>query len=127
MTEPDSVVLWRPTGPEELALIEASGWTAWPPRLPEQELSAIQSAGNRYTLGPGQIGKYFYPTQAQAQAIAAKYEGLGYGNYSVTSTTVTDGLLDGGFVDSISIAGEGDAWFFLEAAVAEIGEVAIIA
>ena len=92
-----------------------------------RELSAIQSAGNRYTLGPGQIGKYFYPTQAQAQAIAAKYEGLGYGNYSVTSTTVTDGLLDGGFVDSISIAGEGDAWFFLETAVAEIGEVAIIA
>jgi len=38
MTEPDSVVLWRPTGPEELALIEASGWTAWPPRLPEQPI-----------------------------------------------------------------------------------------
>ena len=30
------VVLWRPTGPEELALVTESGWQAWPPRLPEQ-------------------------------------------------------------------------------------------
>jgi hypothetical protein len=33
-----TVTLWRPTGPEELALVEASGWTAWPPRLPEQPI-----------------------------------------------------------------------------------------
>ena len=33
---PDSVTLLRPTGPEELALIEASGWREWPPRLPGQ-------------------------------------------------------------------------------------------
>ena len=32
----DVVKLWRPTGPEELALVEASGWRRWPPRLPEQ-------------------------------------------------------------------------------------------
>lgn len=30
----DTVTLWRPTGPEELALVEASGWCEWPPRLP---------------------------------------------------------------------------------------------
>jgi hypothetical protein len=34
----DTVRLWRPTGPEELALIEASGWRAWPPRLPDQPI-----------------------------------------------------------------------------------------
>jgi hypothetical protein len=34
----ETVVLWRPTGPEELALVEASGWRAWPPRLPEQPI-----------------------------------------------------------------------------------------
>jgi hypothetical protein len=28
----DTVTLWRPTGPEELALVEASGWREWPPR-----------------------------------------------------------------------------------------------
>lgn len=34
----DTIVLWRPTGPEELALVAASGWRAWPPRLPEQPI-----------------------------------------------------------------------------------------
>lgn len=34
----DTVTLWRPTGPAELALVEASGWTAWPPRLPDQPI-----------------------------------------------------------------------------------------
>ena len=33
-----TVTLWRPTGPEELALVEASGWRAWPPRLPQQPI-----------------------------------------------------------------------------------------
>lgn len=33
-----TVTLWRPTGPEELALVEESGWTAWPPRLPDQPI-----------------------------------------------------------------------------------------
>ena len=34
----DTVTLWRPTGPEELALVEASGWREWPPRLPDQPI-----------------------------------------------------------------------------------------
>lgn len=34
----ETVVLWRPTGPEELALVEESGWRRWPPRLPEQPI-----------------------------------------------------------------------------------------
>ena len=34
----DTVTLWRPTGPHELALVEASGWRAWPPRLPDQPI-----------------------------------------------------------------------------------------
>lgn len=33
-----TTTLWRPTGPEELTLVGASGWTAWPPRLPEQPI-----------------------------------------------------------------------------------------
>jgi hypothetical protein len=32
------IVLYRPVGPAELALIEASGWTRFPPRLPEQPI-----------------------------------------------------------------------------------------
>lgn len=33
-----TVTLWRPVGPEELALIEQSQWQEFPPRLPEQPI-----------------------------------------------------------------------------------------
>ncbi len=33
-----TVTLWRPVGPEELKLIEASGMKRFPPRLPEQPI-----------------------------------------------------------------------------------------
>lgn len=33
-----TVTLYRPVGTQELALIEASGWTEFPPRLPEQPI-----------------------------------------------------------------------------------------
>jgi hypothetical protein len=34
----DTVTLFRPVGPKELALIEASGWREFPPRLPDQPI-----------------------------------------------------------------------------------------
>src|ERR1700733_3708042 len=34
----DTVTLYRPVGPLELELIKASGWRAFPPRLPEQPI-----------------------------------------------------------------------------------------
>ncbi len=34
----DTVTLWRPTGQEEIELVAASAWRAWPPRLPEQPI-----------------------------------------------------------------------------------------
>ena len=30
--------IYRPVGPKELALIEANGWKAFPPRLPDQPI-----------------------------------------------------------------------------------------
>jgi hypothetical protein len=33
-----TLTLFRPVGPEELALIEASGWREFPPRLPDQPI-----------------------------------------------------------------------------------------
>ncbi|KRA60220.1 hypothetical protein ASD79_08255 [Caulobacter sp. Root655] len=33
-----TITLYRPVGTEELKLIEASGWKAFPPRLPEQPI-----------------------------------------------------------------------------------------
>ena len=34
----ETVTLWRPVGPKELALIQESGLRAFPPRLPEQPI-----------------------------------------------------------------------------------------
>jgi hypothetical protein len=33
-----TVTLWRPTGPNELALVAETGWSRWPPRLPDQPI-----------------------------------------------------------------------------------------
>jgi hypothetical protein len=33
-----TVILYRPTGPAELELVKQSGFTRWPPRLPEQPI-----------------------------------------------------------------------------------------
>jgi hypothetical protein len=33
-----AVTLYRPAGPEELALVKDSGWRAWPPRLAGQPI-----------------------------------------------------------------------------------------
>ncbi len=32
------VILFRPTGPEEMELVKASGFRRWPPRLPDQPI-----------------------------------------------------------------------------------------
>ena len=37
-TDVETVTLWRPTGPEELALVEAADWREWPARLPDQPI-----------------------------------------------------------------------------------------
>ncbi len=34
----DTVTLYRPAGPEELQLVESSGFRRWPPRLPDQPI-----------------------------------------------------------------------------------------
>lgn len=34
----ETVTLYRPTGPEEMELLRASGFRRWPPRLPEQPI-----------------------------------------------------------------------------------------
>ena len=34
----ETVTMYRPTGPEELALVEKSNYCCWPPRLPGQPI-----------------------------------------------------------------------------------------
>src|SRR5258708_16184244 len=38
MQDMETITLFRPVGPDELKLIEASGWHEFPPRLPDQPI-----------------------------------------------------------------------------------------
>jgi hypothetical protein len=72
----ETITLYRPTGPEELRLVEQSGFRKWPPRLPGQPI--------------------FYPVTNEGYAIeiASKWNvnrsGAGY----VTRFTVHKSFMD---------------------------------
>jgi hypothetical protein len=86
-----TVTLYRPVGPKELALIAASGWREFPPRLPEQpifypvtnEAYAMQIARdwNVKESGAGYVTKFEvdadylsqYPKQRVGGAIHMEY------------------------------------------------------
>jgi hypothetical protein len=72
----DSVTLWRPVGPAELALIRASGMHAFPPRLPGQPI--------------------FYPVLSEEYAvkIARDWNAPASGKGYVTRFRVTKEFLD---------------------------------
>ncbi len=72
----DLVTLFRPTGPKELALVAASGWKRWPPRLPEQPI--------------------FYPVtnEAYAREIAERWNVTESGAGFVTRFAVRNVFLD---------------------------------
>ncbi|HEX8002792.1 MAG TPA: ADP-ribosylation/crystallin J1 [Mycobacteriales bacterium] len=76
MTSDDAVVLWRPTNQAELDLVAASGWRAWPPRLPDQPI--------------------FYPvtTEEYATRIAREWNVPAYGVGHVTRFRVRRSFLD---------------------------------
>lgn len=70
MSTTDTIILYRPVGPEELELIRQSGHRAFPPRLPEQPI--------------------FYPvlTEAYAVKIARDWNVPAYGAGFVTRFAV---------------------------------------
>lgn len=83
---PETTTLYRPVGPKELALIEASGFREFPPRLPEQlifypvlnEEYAIQIARgwNVRASGTGFVTRFHVETdflqRYQPQVVGAK-------------------------------------------------------
>jgi hypothetical protein len=76
MTLSETVTLYRPVGPEELALIRDSGFRSFPPRLPEQPI--------------------FYPVLTEAYAVKiardwnVKASGAGYvTRFSVQRTFIS--------------------------------------
>jgi hypothetical protein len=87
-----TVTLWRPAGPDELALVEASGWREWPPQRPEQPI--------------------FYPvlTKEYATTIARDWNvaesGVGY----VTRFRVRRDFLDNYMVHEVGGEAAGEYW-----------------
>jgi hypothetical protein len=69
----ETIILYRPTGPKELALVRDSGFRKWPPRLPDQpifypvtnEAYAIQIARdwNVKASGAGYVTRFFVRTE----------------------------------------------------------------
>ncbi len=88
----ETVILYRPTGPEELKLVEESGYTRWPPRLPEQPI--------------------FYPVtnEAYAKEIAIdwniKASGVGY----VTRFRVKKEFMDNYTVEQVGDSHHTEWW-----------------
>jgi hypothetical protein len=76
MSADETITLYRPVGPEELALIRDSGFRRFPPRLPQQPI--------------------FYPvlTEAYAAKIARDWNVKASGSGYVTRFAVLKSLLD---------------------------------
>ncbi len=109
----DTVTLWRPVGPAELALIRASGMRAFPPRLPEQPI--------------------FYPVLSEEYAvkIARNWNAPASGKGYVTRFRVTKAFLD--LYDVRAVGGEAHREYSIPAEdlasfnAALVGEIEVIA
>lgn len=75
----ETIVMYRPTGPEELKLVAESGYKKWPPRLPDQPIfypvtneeyaKQIAMKWNVKSRGVGYVTKF-----KVKKAFADKYE-----------------------------------------------------
>ncbi len=61
--EHPTTILYRPTGPEELALVRDSGYKRWPPRLPGQPIfypvtneAYARQIATRWNIGDSGVG-----------------------------------------------------------------------
>jgi hypothetical protein len=109
----DSVTLWRPVGPTELALIRAVGMRAFPPRLPEQPI--------------------FYPVLSEEYAIkiARDWNAPASGKGYVTRFRVTKEFLDNYEVREVGGHAHREYWIPAEDLAdfnaALVGEIEVIA
>lgn len=95
--------VYRIVGPDEAADIAATG---------------------AYRNPAGLEGKYFFPTQAQAENLAAMYGKAGIGGpYTLTSGVVPRGVYAAG--EQIAAAGEGPAMFLRTPQLPSVGDVTI--
>lgn len=88
----EAVTLFRPTGPAELALVEASGFRHWPARLPDQPI--------------------FYPVTNEAYAIeiARDWNVAASGQGFVTRFLVRKAFMDRYAVHQVGAAHHTEWW-----------------
>ena len=96
----DTVVLYRPVGPQELALIEASGWKEFPPRLPEQpifypvtnEAYATQIARdwNVKSSGTGFVTRFEVRTAYLSRYVVRKVGGADHTEYWIPADDLAE-------------------------------------
>ncbi|MEZ4394094.1 MAG: ADP-ribosylation/crystallin J1 [Polyangiales bacterium] len=87
-----TVTLYRPTGPDELKLVEASGFRRWPPRLPEQPI--------------------FYPVtnERYATEIASRWNTAESGSGFVTRFEVKREFMDRYEIQTVGASHHGEWW-----------------
>lgn len=110
----DLVVLYRPTGPEELALLEAADFRRWPPRLPEQPIfypvtneryaMEIATRWNIRDSGVGYVTRFRVPKALMDRYPVQKDGGAHHTEWWVPAEEL-DALNDA-IVDTIDIIGE---------------------
>lgn len=111
--EQETVTLWRPVGPNELALIKKLEMRAFPPRLPEQPI--------------------FYPvtTEAYATRIARDWNVRASGSGFVTRFEVRRDFLDGYDVQTAGGRAHQEYWIPAEELdlfnAAIVGEIEVVA
>ena len=87
-----TVTAYRPTGPDEMRLVEQSGCRRWPPRLPQQPI--------------------FYPVtnEAYAREITVKWNVPQYGVGYVTRFEVEKAFMDRYEVQTVGAAHNTEWW-----------------
>jgi hypothetical protein len=106
-------ILWRPVGPEELALIRESGMRAFPPRLPDQPI--------------------FYPvtTEVYAVKIARDWNVPASGSGYVTRFAVLTSFLSGYRVEEAGGRAHREYWIPAEELpafnAAIVGDIQVVA
>ncbi len=88
----ETITMYRPTGPQELALVEASGFTKWPPRLADQPI--------------------FYPVtnEQYATEIARDWNVPASGSGFVTRFVVRKSFMDQYAVEQVGAAHHTEWW-----------------
>jgi hypothetical protein len=90
--EDETVVVYRPIGPQELELLEQNGWNAWPPQLPGQPI--------------------FYPVtnEAYATEIASKWNVEEHGAGYVTMFRVRSSFMNRFPIQCVGAAHHTEWW-----------------